>query len=213
MTQRTVLAATILLAFLPVARPVPGAEPDSTTPLPAPAAAGRDGSHDFDFLFGRWSIHNRRLIGRLRGSHEWAEFEATSEVRPILDGLGNVDEFRTEYWPGFVGFTLRIYDPATRRWSLFWVDNRTGVLQPPVIGAFDGDEGVFEGDDTFEGRPIRVRFLWRRGTDRAHWEQAFSADGGETWETNWVMELTREAAGPARQKTPRGSNDVEDHDP
>jgi hypothetical protein len=131
-------------------------------------------------------------VERLAGSDQWEEFEATHDGRLILGGLGNIDEFRTEHWPGFIGASLRIYDPERKLWSIYWVDNKAGVLQPPVVGAFHGDTGVFEGPDHFQGRPILVRFTWSRVTSaRPRWEQAFSADGGKTWETNWVAEFTR----------------------
>jgi hypothetical protein len=156
---------------------------------------------DFDFLPGEWLVHNRRLRERLVGSDEWEEFEATSVARHILGGCGNEDEFRTDHDGGFVGMSFRFFDPETRQWSIYWADSRRpGLLDPPVIGSFSGDVGVFEGDDTFKGRPIRVRFIWSGlTTSTPRWEQAFSDDDGETWETNWVMRLTpigpRSAAG------------------
>jgi hypothetical protein len=148
---------------------------------------------DFDFWFGSWKVHNWRLRERLAGSDEWDEFEATSEARPILDGLGNFDEFRTDYLGGFVGSSMRFFDPETRQWWIYWADSRrSGELDPPVVGAFDGDVGIFEGSDTFEGRPILVRYTWSGvTTPTPRWEQAFSEDGGETWETNWIMDFTR----------------------
>ena len=147
---------------------------------------------DFDFFFGAWNVHNRRLVERLTGSDEWEEFAATVVARPLLDGAGNEDEFRTDYAGGFVGMSFRFFDPERRRWSIYWADSRrTGVLDPPVFGAFAGDVGIFEGDDTHEGRPIRVRFTWSGvTTPTPRWEQAFSVDGGTTWETNWIMEFT-----------------------
>ena len=153
----------------------------------------RSAAQDFDFWMGRWSVRNRRLVKRLAGSTEWEEFDATVVVRPTLDGLGNEDMFRTEHAGGFTGMSFRFLDPETGRWSIYWADSRRpGLLDPPVLGAFEGDVGVFEGDDVFEGRPIRVRFLWSGvTTPTPRWEQAFSDDGGETWETNWVMEFTR----------------------
>ena len=148
-------------------------------------------AHDFDFFLRDWKVHNRRLRHRLAGSDQWDEFPATVAARPLLDGLGNEDEFRTDYDGGFIGMSFRFFDPETRHWSIYWADSRRcGVLDPPVFGSISGDGGVFEGDDTFEGRPIRVRFTWSRVTTGSpRWEQAFSDDGGETWETNWVMEF------------------------
>ena len=157
-----------------------------------------DGRHDFDFWTGTWRIHNRRLRARLSGSTEWDEFEARGQTWPILNGLGNRDEFRTDFWPDFLGMTFRFFDPATRQWSIYWADSRRGRLEPPVVGSFAGDVGTFYGDDVFEGRPIRVRFIWTRGAS-PRWEQAFSTDGGKTWETNWTMDMTREDR-PARER-------------
>jgi hypothetical protein len=111
-------------------------------------------------LQGEWNSRQRRRREWLAGSDEWDEFEATIAARPILDGLGTVEEFRTDYAGGFVGVTFRFFDPASRQWSIYWADTRYPalLLAPPVIGSFSGDVGVFECDDTFEGRPIRVRY-------------------------------------------------------
>jgi hypothetical protein len=149
-------------------------------------------AQDFDFFMGRWKVQNRRLRTRLAGSDEWEEFESTSVAHPILGGLGNEDEFRTGHAGGFVGMSFRFFDPAQRRWSIYWADSRRpGELDPPVFGTFSGDIGVFEGQDVFEGRPIRVRFIWSGTRTRTpRWEQAFSADDGETWETNWIMDFS-----------------------
>ena len=149
---------------------------------------------DFDFLHGEWNVHNRRLRERLAGSDEWDEFEATTVARPILDGLANEDEFRTDYDGGFVGMSFRFFDPASGQWSIYWADSRHPalLLEPPVIGSFSGNVGVFECDDTFDGRPIRVRYTWSAVTTATpRWEQAFSEDGGESWETNWMAEFRR----------------------
>jgi hypothetical protein len=151
-----------------------------------------DGARDFDFLIGRWNVHNRRLREHLRGCSEWQEFPATHSARLLLGGLGNEDEFRTDFWPGFIGMSFRFFNPATKRWAIYWADSLRGSLEPPVFGGFRGDIGIFEGKDTFEGRPILVRFTWsavRSATPR--WEQAFSPDVGTSWETNWVMEFSR----------------------
>lgn len=147
---------------------------------------------DFEFLMGRWHVRNRRLRERLVGSTDWEEFEATSLARPTLDGLGNEDVFRTEHDGGFTGMSFRFFDPEARRWSIYWADSRRpGLLDPPVLGSFEGDRGIFEGGDVWEGRPIRVQFVWSGiATSTPRWEQAFSGDGGTTWETNWIMDLT-----------------------
>ena len=150
-------------------------------------------ARDFDFFMGSWTVRNRYLGERLRGSDDWVEFEATSDARPLPGVLGNEDEFRTEFQGGFVGMSFRFFDPEAGRWSIYWADSRRpGVLDPPVFGGFANGSGVFEGTDVLAGRPMLVRFTWSKvDTDEPRWEQAFSGDAGETWETNWVMEFAR----------------------
>jgi hypothetical protein len=157
------------------------------------AVRERATSTDFDFLMGRWIVRNRRLVHRLAGSDEWDEFESKAAARPLPAGLGNEDLFCSDYGGGFVGMSFRFYDPDSGIWSIYWADSRRpGLLDPPVIGAFEGDAGVFVGQDTFDGRPILVRFIWSGvTTPTPRWEQAFSEDDGETWETNWIMDFTR----------------------
>ncbi|MEQ0560244.1 hypothetical protein ABJI51_14245 [Amycolatopsis sp. NEAU-NG30] len=147
--------------------------------------------NDFDFLHGSWTVVNRRLKTLFSGSDDWDVFPGTATCRPILGGGGNADEI---FFPeqGFHGFTLRLFDVDRKEWSIYWASSRTGRLEPPVVGTFTGGRGDFYGDDTYEGRPIRAHFIWSDITDTsARWEQEFSADGGKTWESNWVMELTR----------------------
>ncbi len=149
---------------------------------------------DFDFLHGEWTSRQHRLRERLAGSTEWDEFEATLVCRPILEGLGNEDELRADYDGGFVGMSFRFFDPSTRQWSIYWASSSRPalLLEPPVIGSFSGDVGMFECDDAFAGRPIRVRYTWSDvRTPTPHWEQAFSDDGGNTWETNWTADFAR----------------------
>jgi len=157
------------------------------------AVQTRNAVHDFDFFYGRWQIHNRRLLKRMEGCTEWVEFEATAECRPILNGLGNIDNYLTDYWDDFEGMSLRFYLPETQQWCIYWTDTRQiGLLLPPVVGSFKDGVGVFEGPDTFNGKPIMVRFIWSKITPiSAQWEQAFSDDNGKTWETNWVNTFTR----------------------
>ena len=160
------------------------------TVAPGPAV------HDFDFLPGTWQVRHRRLRDRLAGSDAWDEFAGTSVAYALLDGAGNVDDNVLELPDGpYRALSLRAYDPAADRWSIWWLDGRRpGQLDPPVVGGFVDGVGTFVGEDTFAGRPILVRFRWSDITDRAaRWEQAFSPDGGKTWEVNWVMEFTRTA--------------------
>jgi len=146
--------------------------------------------HDFDFLAGRWRVHNRRLMTRLRGANDWTEFDAVDHCEPRLKGGANIDQIDFPSL-GWSGLTLRTFDVARRRWSIYWINSRDGVPTPPVHGGFDGDRGLFYGEDVDDGRTVQVRFIWtRQGRDAARWEQAFSLDGRE-WETNWTMALSR----------------------
>lgn len=156
--------------------------------------------HDFDFLAGTWHTRQRRLKTRLQGCTDWETFSATARVQRLPGGVANFETLVAEAWrPGWVGMTYRIFNPVTSLWSIYWLTNEgggidaaTGSLSAPVVGRFEGDEGHFEGEEFFEGRPIRVRFRWQRqGADNARWEQAFSEDGGHRWEVNWVMEFER----------------------
>ena len=149
-------------------------------------------SSDFDFWMGKWDVRNRRLARRLAGSDDWDEFDSKVAARPLPGGLGNEDVFCTDYAGGFVGMSFRFFDPETGLWSIYWADTRRpGLLDPPVIGSFAGDVGIFEGDDTFDGRRSACASRGRALQTNPRWEQAFSNDGGETWETNWIMDFTR----------------------
>lgn len=149
-------------------------------------------ARDFDFIHGVWKVRNRRLRERLAGCREWEEFDAVNTGRPLLRGAGNEDEFVSNYAGGITGMSFRFLNPKTRQWSIYWASSRHGVLEPAVTGGFDGGTGIFSGADTLDGRAILVRFTWSR-TDTANprWEQAFSDDGGQTWETNWIMDFSR----------------------
>jgi hypothetical protein len=148
----------------------------------------------FDFFIGDWTCRHRYLTRRLAGCADWTEFPGTSSMRKILDGFGNIDENDIHLPTGrYTGVSLRTYDPVKEMWSIYWLDSRRpGRIDPPVIGRFDNGIGVFYGDDRFGEKPIRVRFIWSRITrGAARWEQAFSADEGNNWETNWTMDFTR----------------------
>jgi hypothetical protein len=149
--------------------------------------------HDFEFLVGRWTVQHRRLKGRLVGSTEWEEFAGTSVLWQTLGGEGTVDDNLLELPSGtYRAVGIRAFDARTRQWSIWWLDARSPTIEPPVRGGFRDGVGTFLGDDTLDGRPITVRFRWSQITPTsAHWDQAFSPDGGVTWETNWEMEFTR----------------------
>jgi hypothetical protein len=165
----------------------------STVSIQAPAAA-RDGTHDFDFLHGSWRVHNRRLRRVLMDSTDWYEFEGTATERPVWDGQANLEEYDAVSPAGRIrGLALRLYEPSTRQWTISWSGSATGRLDPPMRGEFRDGRGEFHGQDEHDGKPIRVRFIWTSASANAcQWEQAFSADAGETWETNWIMEFTRD---------------------
>jgi hypothetical protein len=160
----------------------------STTPGRSPAAAD-DGQQDFDWEIGVWRTNVRVLADPLSASEdEWLVFEGTSTVRPLQDRRANVVELDVAGPSGRIeALNLRLYEPQARRWSLTFANLRDGLLTPSVYGGFRGNVGEFHGDDQLGGRPIKVRFrIVRQGPDQARFEQAFSADGGGTWETNWV---------------------------
>lgn len=151
------------------------------------------GEKDFDFLHGSWRVSHRRLAQRLKASTQWVRFGGTMTAKPILGGRGNFDENVIELPEGtYQACTVRLFNPEQARWSIYWIDGRDPKLDAPVHGTFSAGVGTFFGDDTFEGRPIRIRFLWSHvEANSARWEQAFSADAGATWEPNWIMEFTR----------------------
>ena len=154
-------------------------------------------AHDFDFLVGgTWHVANRRLHRRLADTTDWTSFEHRFRANVLMDGQISIDEnaFTSQ---GFTGVTFRTLDVEARQWAIYWINSRDGRVQPPVRGGWDGDRGVFVGDDEDDGRPVHVRFLWERlGPDTARWSQDFALIGQDgqpdgAWETNWVMEMRR----------------------
>lgn len=174
-----------LLPALAPASDVHGAAPQS------PAA--RDGSHDFDFEIGTWKTHVKRLLHPLSGSHAWTEYDGTSIVRALLGGRANVVELTMDGPAGhFAGLSLRLYNPQSRQWSLNFANAAGGVLNTPTIGAFHDGVGEFYDQEMLNERAILVRFVIAPLTkDSCRFEQSFSADGGRTWETNWIATDTR----------------------
>ncbi len=149
---------------------------------------------DFDFFFGRWTVAHKRLAERLKNSTVWEEFSGSCETRPVLGGSGNVDDNILNFPGGaYRAITVRSFDKASKLWAIWWLDDRRPhSLDVPVVGAFENGIGTFECDDVLDGAPIKVRFSWsRQSPDNCRWQQAFSPDGGVTWETNWIMEFTR----------------------
>ena len=152
-----------------------------------------DGRNDFDFLIGTWKVHHCTLKQRLHGSTQWMEFDGEMVSRKIINGQGNIDENVIYMQAGLVhAIALRLFNPESKEWSIYWSTDRTGILDVPVIGSFQDGRGEFYSQETFEGRHIYSRFIWSKITaNSAQWEQAFSEDGGKTWETNWIMEFER----------------------
>ena len=135
--------------------------------------------NDFDFFVGKWNLRNKKLASRLNNCTEWTEFQSTQEMYKILNGP-------------FEGMSLRLFDPLTKLWSIYWADSNTGKMDPPVQGSFENKIGHFITKDIFEGRPILVAFRWdARDENNLIWSQAFSDDNGETWEWNWYMYMSK----------------------
>jgi len=157
------------------------------------AGAVRDGQHDFDWEIGTWQTRLSRLQGPLTGSTTWVEYEGTSVISEVAGGSANLVELDVEGPAGRLEvISLRLYDPSSGQWSLHAASPRSGTLFPPVIGGFTGGRGEFYGQEIMNGRPIYVRFVITNVDPRTwRFEQAFSADGGRTWEANWIAVDTR----------------------
>ena len=166
-------------------------------PLAAQSAAPRDGQRDFDFEIGVWNTHLRRLVRPLSGSTEWAEYEGTSVVREVWKGDANLLELDVTGPTGrILALSLRLYNPRSGQWSLNFASSSTGELSTPAVGAFRNGRGEFYSKETLNGRPILVRFIITPVTaDSFHFEQAFSADRGRSWEVNWIATDTRVKGG------------------
>jgi hypothetical protein len=185
-------------------QPQPGrvsTQPPGTPPL-APSAA-RDGQHDFDFDFGSWKMHIRRLVHPLSGSTEWTEMEGTTVTNKIWDGRANLATVEADGSSGHLELlSLRLYDPRVRQWNISFATSDSAVLSVPAVGGFSEGRGEFYDSELFQGRNILVRFsIWPVSRNEVHAEQAFSADGGTTWETNWINTYTRISSRAAGHET------------
>ncbi|HZF24678.1 MAG TPA: hypothetical protein VEZ88_00340 [Steroidobacteraceae bacterium] len=166
------------------------------TAASAEKPALHDGQHDFDWMIGSWKATLKRLDHPLTGSNTWMEFEGTQVTRSVWGGRGVMDEFKVDS-PStnthIDGLTLRLYNPDSRQWHIYWANAKRGNLDlPPVIGGFNNGRGEFYDQEVFEGRAIFVRYVWSDiSATSAHFEQSFSADGGKTWEPNWISTITR----------------------
>ncbi|WP_368563947.1 hypothetical protein [Pseudoxanthomonas sp. UTMC 1351] len=157
------------------------------------ATAQHDGQRDFDFEIGTWKTKLSRRLRPLTGSNTWVEYEGTTVVRKVWDGRANLVELEVEGPSGRIeGLSLRLYNPDAKQWSLNFSNSAGGTLSPPVYGEFKNGRGEFYGQETLNGRAILVRFVISDITqDSCRFEQAFSDDGGKTWEVNWVATDTR----------------------
>jgi hypothetical protein len=163
-------------------------------PLPAHTAdVARDGQHDFDFEIGNWKTHLRRLDRPLTGSTTWLEYEGTSVVTRLWNGRANLVELEVDGPAGHIeGISLRLYDPKSRQWRIHFASPKGGEIGPPTIGEFKDGRGEFYDQETWNGRAILVRNVWSEITPTScRFEQAFSDDGGKTWEVNWIAVDTR----------------------
>ena len=172
------------------------AQTDSGGPTSAPqTTTQRDGQHDFDPLIGSWKYHLKRRVNPLTNSNTWIEFDGTGVCYKIWDGRAQLDTIELDSPNGHIeGLTLRVYNPQSHQWRLYWANSKIGVMDPPQVGEFKNGRGEFYAQDTINGRTILVRFDWSRmDTNSPHFEQSFSDDGGKTWEVNWITDQTRVA--------------------
>lgn len=156
-------------------------------------ASPTSSKNDFDFYQGKWKLKNKKLKTRLNNCTEWTEFESTQEMYKVLNGLGNIDNFLATFdGVPFEGMSVRLFNPKTKLWSIYWADSNEGVLQPPVLGSFENNIAHFFTKDIFNKRKILVVFRWDvRDKENPIWSQAFSDDNGKTWEWNWYMYFSK----------------------
>jgi len=166
---------------------------DAAKTEPQPALTERDGQHDFDPLIGAWKYHLKKLQHPLTGSSAWVEFDGTGVCYKIWDGRAQLDTIEVDSPTGHIeGLTLRLYNPQSHQWRLYWANSKNGILDPPQIGEFKNGRGEFYAQDILNGKSILIRFIWSdTTTSKPHFEQSFSDDGGKTWEVNWITDQTR----------------------
>jgi len=154
----------------------------------------RDGQHDFDFEMGTWKTHVSLLLHPLTGSTTWIKFEGTTVVRKVWNGRANLAELEVNGPAGrhLELLSLRLYNPQSHQWSLNVANSNDGTLSVPTVGEFKNGRGEFFDQEKLDGRMILVRFgISDITADSCRFDQAFSDDGGKTWEVNWVATDTR----------------------
>jgi len=182
-----------LIAGLQPSPVFPQVQSNTTTTTQRQTRQERDGQHDFDFEIGTWKTHLKRLLRPLTGSTTWVEYEGTTLVRKVWNGRANLVELTADGPAGhFEGLNLRLYNPESHQWSLNFANSSGGSLGIPTIGEFKNGRGEFYDQETLNGRAIFVRFVISDITPNScRFEQAFSDDGGKTWEVNWIAIDTR----------------------
>jgi hypothetical protein len=180
-------------------------------PLVLTAQARPNGQHDFDFEIGRWRAHLERLVKPLSHSTTWVSFDGTSVVRPVWGGQANLGELELDGGGGggkhLEGLSLRVYDTGARQWRIHWANSGDGVLGTAMVGGFANGRGEFYDQEDYDGRPVFVRFIFSGiSTSSFKIEQAFSDDGGKTWETNWITTFTKDATSLSATHSDSGSN-------
>lgn len=191
----------LLLLGLSAFFPLPGFSREAPE-APKTASVERDGQHDFDFEIGTWKTHLKRRLRPLTGSDTWVELEGTTVVRKVWNGKANLVELVADGPSGhFEGLSLRLYNPQSHQWSLNFASSGAGTLSTPTIGQFKDGRGEFYDQEMLDGRAILVRFVISDITPKScRFEQAFSADGGKTWEVNWIAVDTRVSEEPGHSR-------------
>jgi hypothetical protein len=159
----------------------------------AMARSSYDPRRDFDFELGNWKGHFRLLKHRLSGSQNWASYGGKYVVYEVLDGRAVIGELTFANATSHVGgVTLRLYDPSTQRWNIYFASNSDGRLGPPSVGRFENGRGEFRERERFDGRTVYVQHVFSDITPASfRYTQSFSINGGRTWEKNWIAEFTR----------------------
>jgi hypothetical protein len=196
MNIKRIQAWLVMCSLVVLLRPLPGLGQNSDAAKAASQTSPpeRDGQHDFDFELGSWKIHLKRLVHPSTGPTTWVEFDGTSVTRKIWDGRAQVEQFETDSSAGghIEGLTLRLYNPQSHQWRLYWANSKVGILDPPQIGEFKNGLGEFYAQDTIAGKTILIRFIWSNtNTNTPHLEQSFSDDGGKSWQVNWITDQVR----------------------
>jgi hypothetical protein len=194
-TARSLLGALVAGVALLMHATDARVETQAQRTLDTQHSARRDGQHDFDFEFGTWTTHLKRLLQPLTGSTTWVEYEGTTTVRKVWSGRANLVELAVDGPKGHIeALSLRLYNPDSRQWSLNFANSAGGTMATPTVGEFKNGRGEFIDQETLGGRAILVRFVISNITPTScHFEQSYSDDGGKTWEVNWIADDTRMA--------------------